>query len=172
MEHVALFEAAARHAAPRLRALDRGFANPQKVATLAWFYAKAAVYAPALMDALAAACGAIVDELLPVDVANVAMRHGARGRFSCRGIALCLAYLESRFAGNCRFAAFLPEYMLDAEKVAAAVEAYDPALRAHYEKIGKKTTPDSWSHDMDKKFHPQLREGLRAQLKKQGFDFR
>ena len=58
------------------------------------------------------------------------------------------------------------------EKVAAAVEAYDPALRAHYEKIGKKTTPDSWSHDMDKKFHPQLREGLRAQLKKQGFDFR
>ena len=31
---------------------------------------------------------------------------------------------------------------------------------------------DSWSHDMDKKFHPQLREGLRAQLKKQGFDFR
>lgn len=58
------------------------------------------------------------------------------------------------------------------EKVAAAVETYDPALRAHYEKIGKKTTPDSWSHDMDKKFHPQLREGLREQLKKQGFDFR
>ena len=58
------------------------------------------------------------------------------------------------------------------EKVAASVEAYDPALRAHYEKIGKNTTPDSWSHDMDKKFHPQLREGLRAQLKKQGFDFR
>ena len=58
------------------------------------------------------------------------------------------------------------------EKVAASVEAYDPELRAHYEKIGKKTTPDSWSHDMDKKFHPQLRESLRAQLKKQGFDFR
>ena len=53
-----------------------------------------------------------------------------------------------------------------------AVEAYDPALSYHYEEIGKETTPDSWSHDMDKKFHPQLREGLREQLKKQGFDFR
>ena len=58
------------------------------------------------------------------------------------------------------------------EKIAPAVEAYDPALRAHYESIGKETTPDSWSHDMDKKFHPQLRDGLREQLKKQGFDFR
>ena len=53
-----------------------------------------------------------------------------------------------------------------------SVEAYDPALRSHYESIGKATTPDSWSHDMDKKFHPQLRDGLREQLKKQGFDFR
>ena len=33
-------------------------------------------------------------------------------------------------------------------------------------------TPDSWSHDMDKKFHPQLRDNLRAQLKELGFDFR
>ena len=57
-------------------------------------------------------------------------------------------------------------------KTAAAVDAYDPALRAHYEDIGKETTPDSWSHDMDKKFHPQLREGLREQLRKQGFNFR
>ena len=57
-------------------------------------------------------------------------------------------------------------------KSAAAVDAYDPELRAHYEAIGKATTPDSWSHDMDKKFHPQLREKLRAQLKVQGFDFR
>ena len=86
LEHVALFEAAARHAAPRLRALDRGFANPQKVATLAWSYAKAAVYAPALMDALAAACGAIVDELLPVDVANVAWAFAAVGETDRGGL--------------------------------------------------------------------------------------
>ena len=67
--------------------------------------------------------------LFVVDVANVAMRHGARGRFSCRGIALCLAYLETRFAGNCRFAAFLPEYMLDAEKVAAKRRAHELGIR-------------------------------------------
>ena len=60
----------------------------------------------------------------------------------------------------------------DPAKAAAAVEAYDPALFEHYKSIGKETTPDSWSHDMDKNFHPQLREGLRAQLKVQGFDFR
>lgn len=60
----------------------------------------------------------------------------------------------------------------DPAKAAAAVETYDPALFEHYKAIGKETTPDSWSHDMDKKFHPQLREGLREQLKVQGFDFR
>lgn len=60
----------------------------------------------------------------------------------------------------------------DPAKAPTAVPAYDVALRVHYESIGKATTPDSWSHDMDKKLHPQLREGLRAQLKQQGFDFR
>lgn len=60
----------------------------------------------------------------------------------------------------------------DPAKAAAAVDAYDGALQVHYESLGKPTTPDSWSHDMDKKLHPQLREGLRAQLKERGFDFR
>ena len=60
----------------------------------------------------------------------------------------------------------------DSSKTATAVDAYDLALRAHYEGNGKQTTPDSWSHEMDKKFHPQLREDLRDQLKKLGFDFR
>jgi hypothetical protein len=45
-------------------------------------------------------------------------------------------------------------------------------LAAHYESIGKPTTPDSWTHDMDKKFHPPLRDKLREELKTQGFDFR
>ena len=49
---------------------------------------------------------------------------------------------------------------------------YDESLAGHYTGIGKTTTPDSWSHDMDKKFHPQLRDNLRAQLKELGFDFR
>ena len=60
----------------------------------------------------------------------------------------------------------------DPAKSAAAVTAYDRELGAHYASVGKATTPDSWSHDMDKKLHPQLREGLRAQLKELGFDFR
>jgi len=60
----------------------------------------------------------------------------------------------------------------DTAKAAASIPAYDPELRAHYDAIGKTTTPDSWSHDMDKKFTPQIREGLRAALKDLGFDFR
>ncbi len=52
-----------------------------------------------------------------------------------------------------------------------ALDSYDATLAAHYASIGKPTTPASWSHDVDKKFHPQLRQGLREQLKQQGFDF-
>ena len=52
-----------------------------------------------------------------------------------------------------------------------ALDDYDKALAAHYESIGKKTTPDSWTHDIDKKFSPQLRQGLREQLRQLGFDF-
>lgn len=50
--------------------------------------------------------------------------------------------------------------------------AYDAALAAHYTDTGKATTPDSWSHDVDNKFHVQPREKLRAALKSLGFDFR
>ncbi|MGI9521802.1 MAG: nitroreductase family protein [Hyphomicrobiaceae bacterium] len=53
----------------------------------------------------------------------------------------------------------------------AALDAYDAVLAAHYRSIGKSTTPDSWTHDIDKKFHPQLRQDLRYQLKVLGFDF-
>ncbi|NKB56641.1 MAG: oxygen-insensitive NADPH nitroreductase [Alphaproteobacteria bacterium] len=60
----------------------------------------------------------------------------------------------------------------DADATLASLDTYDSALAEHYEAIGKATTPDSWTHDMDKKFHPPLRDSLREQLKKQGFDFR
>lgn len=50
--------------------------------------------------------------------------------------------------------------------------AYDSELAAHYAEAGRATTPDSWSHDVDKKFHVQPREKLRAALKTLGFDFR
>lgn len=53
----------------------------------------------------------------------------------------------------------------------AALDRYDAALAAHYEEIGKPTTPDSWTRDIDKKFHARLRDKLREQLKARGFDF-
>jgi len=50
--------------------------------------------------------------------------------------------------------------------------AYDTDLAAHYTESGRATTPDSWSHDVDAKFHVQPREKLRAALESLGFDFR
>ena len=60
----------------------------------------------------------------------------------------------------------------DKDATIASLDDYDRALAAHYASIGKPTTPDSWTHDMDKKFHPPLRDKLREELKTQGFDFR
>ena len=56
--------------------------------------------------------------------------------------------------------------------MAARLAAYDGALARHYRATGRVTTDDSWTHDMDKKFHPWLRDKLRQQLKERGFDFR
>ena len=52
------------------------------------------------------------------------------------------------------------------------LDDYDAGLAKHYVGIGKPTTASSWTHDMDKKFDPQLRDNLRQQLKERGFDFR
>ncbi len=60
----------------------------------------------------------------------------------------------------------------DNRDTGSSLDDYDAALEAHYKSIGMPTTPDSWTHDMDKKFSPQLREGLREQLRQLGFDFR
>jgi hypothetical protein len=60
----------------------------------------------------------------------------------------------------------------DKRSATQALADYDAALAAHYTDTGKPTTADSWSHDMDKKFHPQLRDKLREQLRELGFDFR
>ena len=59
----------------------------------------------------------------------------------------------------------------DAAQALAVVDSYNGDLAEHYESIGKATTPNSWSDEINKKFSPQPREGLRAQLKKRGFDF-
>ena len=50
--------------------------------------------------------------------------------------------------------------------------AYDAALARHYDSIGKKTTRDSWTHDIDEKFAAPRRDKLRQYLKEMGFDFR
>ncbi len=59
-----------------------------------------------------------------------------------------------------------------AADMAGHLAAYDAALARHYRAAGRPTTDDSWSHDMDRKFHPWLRDRLRQQLKERGFDFR
>ncbi len=59
-----------------------------------------------------------------------------------------------------------------APDTAPSVAAYDAALSAHYGAVGKQTTPDSWSHDVDKKFSSRPRDKLREQLAARGFDFR
>ena len=53
-----------------------------------------------------------------------------------------------------------------------ALDAYDAALAAHYDAVGKKTTRDSWTHDIDQKFAAPRRDKLRQFLKEMGFDFR
>jgi len=59
----------------------------------------------------------------------------------------------------------------DSGAIAASVRTYDRQLAAHYRATGKRTTDDSWSHDMDKKFVARLRDKLRSEVKAQGFDF-
>ena len=58
------------------------------------------------------------------------------------------------------------------EGLDANLDVYDAELAAHYDAVGKKTTRDSWTRDIDEKFAVPRREKLRAQLKAMGFDFR
>jgi len=60
----------------------------------------------------------------------------------------------------------------DTAKLEAALDAYDAELAAHYNAIGKPTTADSWTRDIDEKFAVPRRDKLREQLKGMGFDFR
>lgn len=56
--------------------------------------------------------------------------------------------------------------------MAEAVAHYDGELAAHYRATGRKTSDDSWSHDVDAKFSVKPRDTLRRQLAMRGFDFR
>lgn len=60
----------------------------------------------------------------------------------------------------------------DTESLDEKLDRYDAELAAHYDAVGKATTRDSWTHDIDEKFAQPRRDKLRAQLKSMGFDFR
>lgn len=60
----------------------------------------------------------------------------------------------------------------DPRPVEEVLATYDALLAAHYRATGRATTDDSWTHDMDAKFHPPLRDRLRAQLRALGLDWR
>lgn len=59
----------------------------------------------------------------------------------------------------------------DADRALAGLDSYDAELAEHYRSNGRTTTDDSWTRDMDSKFHPPLRSELRTQLRERGFDF-
>ncbi len=59
----------------------------------------------------------------------------------------------------------------DAEAALGIIDPYDAELKSHYDSIGKETNANSWTHDVDAKFASRPRDGLRAALKKRGFDF-
>lgn len=59
----------------------------------------------------------------------------------------------------------------DRSRTPGTVTAYDSELATHYRARGMQTTDDSWSHDVTAKFSKRPREGLRAALKRMGFDF-
>jgi len=67
--------------------------------------------------------------LFVLDAANISMRHGSKKKFSTLGIALAINYLTTRFSNRCRFAAFLPEYLLDADKIAAKWRAHKLGIK-------------------------------------------
>lgn len=60
----------------------------------------------------------------------------------------------------------------DPDGLEADLDTYDKDLADHYNRLGKPTTPDSWTNDIDKKFASPRRDALRKQLKERGFDFR
>jgi FMN reductase (NADPH) len=59
----------------------------------------------------------------------------------------------------------------DAAASLAAIDPYDAELKRHYDSIGKESNPHSWTHEVDTKFSPRPRNGLRTALKGRGFDF-
>ena len=75
-----LFVACAPIVARNMRNQKMDWRTPQRVATVAWSYARAAVYAPDLFQALADAALAILDDFLAVDVSKCGLGLRCGGR--------------------------------------------------------------------------------------------
>ena len=86
---------------------------------------------------------------------------------------MCLGWPEGAPAQKPRmeYEAVTHRERYDGAGAADQIGRYDRALAAHYEAAGRETTADSWTHDMDRKFHPPLRRALRKTLAGRGFDF-
>ena len=69
------------------------------------------------------------------------------------------------------FGCVVHEERYDSAKMQAFVDQYDEALAHHYRSEGRKTTDDSWTHDMDAKFSVRPRDTLRETLRELGYDF-
>ena len=106
----------------------------------------------------------------PVEVARIL---GLAHRVYCV-FGMCLGWPAEapRQKPRMRTADMIHYERYDAARTKAGLADYDRVLGDHYQATGRPTTADSWTHDMDKKFHPWLRDGLRQALRKLGFEFR
>ena len=86
---------------------------------------------------------------------------------------MCLGYAETRPQQK-------PRMDLDTvrhfesyrrEHQGPSVDAYDSELARHYRDAGRQTADNSWSNDVSSKFSTRPRDGLRAALRRMGFDF-
>lgn len=86
---------------------------------------------------------------------------------------MCLGYADAVPPQKPRmdFDAVVHRERYRAEGREDALARYDRELAAHYRASGRETGDDSWTREVDAKFSPRPRDGLRAALARLGFDF-
>ncbi len=86
---------------------------------------------------------------------------------------MCLGYADTVPPQKPRmaFEALVHRERYDADKTRDHVVAYDRELARHYRDAGRTTSDDSWTREVAAKFSVRPRDGLRAALRRMGFDF-
>jgi FMN reductase (NADPH) len=104
--------------------------------------------------------------------AEIAAILGLPARVYCV-FGMCLGYVDEVPEQKLRmdFNAVVHREQYDADKMPDMVSRYDDALAEHYRGAGRTTNDNSWSNEVDEKFNPQPRAGLRTTLAGMGFDF-